>query len=414
MDYLRAVKQTTVIIGGGAAGVFCAANLARLDPNRRVLILEKSSRCLSKVKVSGGGRCNVTHACFEPKQLVQFYPRGNKELLGPFHAFQPGDMFDWLEQRGVALKIEEDGRVFPTSDRSQTIIDVFEQELNRFGVEVWLQSGLQSIQRLGNGWCVHCSDGRTIEATDVVWATGSSELMWNRLAELGHSIVQPVPSLFTFNVDDKELHALAGVSAQHTEVRIEGTRYTSEGPLLLTHWGMSGPGILKLSAWAARELHGLKYDFNIRVCWDSRYAKETWLENVKEWRLEHARAKVRAYTPAQIPQRLWSYLIDCIPMGDVLWGDVSNRMLERMVESITASSFHVQGKSTFKDEFVTAGGVLLSEVDFRTMRSKVLPHMYFCGEVLDMDAVTGGFNFQAAWTTAMIAATAIATSANHS
>jgi predicted Rossmann fold flavoprotein len=401
------VKRTTVIIGGGAAGVFCAANLARLDPERQVMILEKSNRCLSKVKVSGGGRCNVTHACFEPKQLVQFYPRGHKELLGPFHTFQPGDMFDWLEQRGVILKIEDDGRVFPTTDRSQTIIDAFESELNRYGVEVLLQCGLQSIQRDGEQWVLVTSDDRSFRADEVVWATGSSDRMWDMIAALGHTMVDPVPSLFTFNVIDEQLRALSGISAQNTTVRIEGTRFESDGPLLLTHWGMSGPGILKLSAWAARELHALQYDFMIRVCWDNRFSRDTWTENMREWRTEYARSRVRSHTPALIPQRLWLYLMDGLQVGDVLWADVSNRLLDRMIDALVASSFHVQGKSTFKDEFVTAGGVKLSEVDFRTMRSKLLPNMYFCGEVLDIDAVTGGFNFQAAWTTAMIAATAI-------
>ncbi|MFM7234672.1 MAG: NAD(P)/FAD-dependent oxidoreductase, partial [Flavobacteriales bacterium] len=401
------MKRSLVVIGGGAAGFFAAIHAAASDDQLEVTIIEKSQQVLSKVKVSGGGRCNVTHACFEPKQLVKNYPRGAKELLGPFHAFQPGDMFDWLEQRGVALKTEEDGRVFPVTDKSQTIIDCFLEEARKVGVRVRMGSHVKRFYRHENKWHIELIDQPELLADALLIATGSAGSMHDQLAALGHTLVPAVPSLFTFNITDKRIEGLAGVSAPVCEVRIEGTKFTADGPVLVTHWGLSGPGILRLSAWAARELADVKYDFQIRVNWDDRFTREGFIDFLKEWKQEHSRNLVTAFSAAKVPHRLWiSLLSDVEGIDRLKWADVSNRQLEKIADAICACYFHVKGKSTFKDEFVTAGGVELKEVDFKTMESKLFPGIYFAGEVLNIDAITGGFNFQAAWTTAWIAAKA--------
>jgi predicted Rossmann fold flavoprotein len=401
--------QHVAVIGGGAAGIFCAINLARIAPNIRVTVYEKSNQLLGKVKISGGGRCNVTHACFEPKELIKFYPRGGKELLGPFHYFQPGDIFDWFEQRAIPLKTEDDNRVFPTTDNSQTIIDCFMEESKKHGVNIRTQSGVQRLEAIENGWKIWFSENNHVEAQAIVWTTGSSTQSWSILEDLGHTIVPPVPSLFTFNIRDARLKDLMGISASHCSVRIEGTRFSADGPVLITHWGLSGPGILKLSAWAARELHTSQYDFIVRVNWDNRYSSESFVEMLKEIRVEQSKTMVRTFSAARIPNRLWLSLLEPIEgLLDLKWGEVSNKHIDQIAEAIQKSYFRVQGKSTFKDEFVTAGGVDLKEIDFKAMQSKLHPRLYFAGEVLNIDAVTGGFNFQAAWTTAMLAAQHIA------
>ncbi len=397
--------KSVAIIGGGAAGIFCAINLARMAPDLDVIVLEKSNQLLGKVKISGGGRCNVTHACFEPKELVKFYPRGGRELLGPFHYFQPGDVFEWFEIRGIPLKTEDDNRVFPISNDSQTIIDCFMREAELYGVRIKLNSGIQKLDKEEKGWRIHFGDEQSMHSDAIVYTTGSSMQSWKILEQLGHQIIPPVPSLFTFNVRDERIQDLMGISAAHCSVRIEGTKFIAEGPVLITHWGLSGPGILKLSAWAARELHTNKYDFIVRVNWDTRYAADSFIEMLKEIRLEHSKALVRTFSPARIPNRLWIGLLQLQGgLADQKWGDISNKQLEHIADAVQRCYFKVQGKSTFKDEFVTAGGVDLKEVDFKSMESKLNPHLFFAGEVLNIDAVTGGFNFQAAWTTSMLAA----------
>ena len=402
------MKRSLVVIGGGAAGFFAAINAAAANDDLEVTIIEKSQHLLAKVKVSGGGRCNVTHGCFEPKQLVKNYPRGAKELLGPFHMFQPGDMFDWLEQRGVALKTEDDGRVFPVSDKSQTIIDCFLNEASRVGVRLRTGTHVKRFFKEGERWVVELLDQSALHADALLIATGSAGSMHEQLAALGHTIVEPVPSLFTFNITDPRIEGLAGVSAPACDVRIEGTKFEADGPVLVTHWGLSGPGILRLSAWAARDLANVKYDFQIRVNWDDRFTRESYIDFLKEWKAEHHRNQVLAFSAAKVPHRLWVSLLSGIEGIDRLkWADVSNKQLEKIAEAICACYFQVKGKSTFKDEFVTAGGVELKEVDFKTMESKLFPGLYFAGEVLNIDAITGGFNFQAAWTTGWIAANSI-------
>jgi predicted Rossmann fold flavoprotein len=402
------MKRSLVVIGGGAAGFFAAINAAAANDDLEVTIIEKSQQLLAKVKVSGGGRCNVTHGCFEPKQLVKNYPRGSKELLGPFHAFQPGDMFEWLEQRGVALKTEDDGRVFPVSDKSQTIIDCFLAEAKNSGVRVRTGTHVKCFFRESGKWHIEILDQPAMEADALLIATGSAPSMHELLAHLGHTIVPAVPSLFTFNITDTRIEGLAGVSATSCEVRIEGTAFEADGPVLITHWGLSGPGILRLSAWAARELAALNYDFQIRVNWDDRFTRESYIDFLKVWKQEHSRNMVSAFSAAKVPHRLWVSLLSKIDGIDRLkWADVSNKQLEKIAEAICACYFQVKGKSTFKDEFVTAGGLELKEVDFKTMESKLFPGLYFAGEVLNIDAITGGFNFQAAWTTGWIAAKSI-------
>jgi predicted Rossmann fold flavoprotein len=406
--HIRGMTKRIAIIGGGAAGFFAAINVAQRNSDWQVFIFEKSKQVLGKVKVSGGGRCNVTHACFEPKELVKFYPRGHKELLGPFHLFQPGDMFDWLEQRGVALKTEDDNRVFPSTDSSQTIIDCFIKEANEAGVKLYTGKGLRDFNKVGDKWSIDFTDGSTEEYDAIIITTGSSTQLYDLIQSKGHEIMKPVPSLFTFNIKDERIDGLAGVVAAQCEVKIEGTKFEEFGPVLITHWGMSGPGILKLSARAARDLASVDYNFNIRINWDTRFSKESILDYLKEWKQDHSKQLVKAYSPIKVPQRLWqSLLIKEGRLSETKWADVSNKQMEKIAEACCFSFFNVKGKSTFKEEFVTAGGVSLKEVDFRTMQSKVLPGIYFAGEVLDIDAVTGGFNFQAAWTTAFIASQSV-------
>jgi predicted Rossmann fold flavoprotein len=403
------MSKILAVIGGGAAGFFAAINAAANDPGMKVHILEKSQHLLAKVKVSGGGRCNVTHACFEPRELIRNYPRGSKELLGPFHSFQPADMFEWLQQRDVPVKTEDDGRVFPESDSSQTIIDCFVKEAESLGVKISRGCGVKSMERRQDMWQIQLHDGNFIEAHHVLIATGSGGTMLNMLQKMGHTVVDAVPSLFTFNIKDPRIDGLAGVSSAQCDVRIEGTKFSASGPVLVTHWGLSGPGILKLSAWAARELASVNYDFIIRVNWDTRFTTESCLEFLKEWRTEHNRQQVKAFSAVKIPHRLWcSLLINLPKVLETKWADISNKQLEQIAAAICACYLRVTGKSTYKEEFVTAGGISLKEVDFKTMQSRILPEVYFAGEVMDIDAITGGFNFQAAWTTAFIAAGAIA------
>ncbi|MBL7942699.1 MAG: NAD(P)/FAD-dependent oxidoreductase [Flavobacteriales bacterium] len=398
-------KKTLVIIGGGAAGFFCAAQIP--SDLMRVVILEKGTQVLGKVKISGGGRCNVTHACFDPSELVRHYPRGTKALLGPFHHFQPSDTVEWFEARGVKLKTEEDGRMFPVTDDSQTIIDCLQEACRQNKVDVHTRTGVKSIQRDNDRWTVRLEDDRSLYADYLLFASGSAPSAWSLLGRLGHTIIDPVPSLFTFHIADHRLRDLAGLVAIHASASLEGTKHTTKGPVLITHEGLSGPAILKLSAWAARDLHRLHYDAIVRINWDTRYTKESLVEFLREWKSEHARQQVKSHSAVRLPHRLWCSLIEAAAMSETRWGDVSSKQLEALAGEVCSGFYHVRGKSTNKDEFVTAGGVKLEEVDFRTMESKRLPGVFFAGEVLDIDAVTGGFNFQAAWTTAYLAAEAL-------
>lgn len=391
--------KTVVIVGGGAAGFFTAINMAENNAHLKVIIIERSDKLLSKVKVSGGGRCNVTHACWDPQELVEFYPRGKKELLGPFHKFCTGDTVGWFEDRGIDLKIEDDNRMFPVSNSSQTIIDCFQRAASKAGVEIRLKTGLQNLSRKGESWIVTTNKG-AIEANRVVFAAGSSPKIWKLLSGLGHTIVEPVPSLFTFNINDKRIKGLAGLSVPMAQVTINGTKHQAEGPLLITHWGMSGPGILKLSAFAARDLFENNYSFKIEVNFTGLDIEDVEAE-LEAIRKSHPKKLISNYPNFAIPKRLWVALTS--QFANVPFNQLEPGGIQKLAEAIAKAGFWVHGKSTFKDEFVTAGGVELSEVNFKTMESKVLPNVHLVGELLNIDAVTGGFNFQAAWTTSWIA-----------
>ena len=399
-----------IIVGGGAAGFFTAINIVEKNPKLKVAILERGAEVLQKVRISGGGRCNVTHAIFEPNELVKFYPRGEKELRGPFHQFCSGDTIEWFEQHGVELKIEADGRMFPVSNSSQTIIDCFLKATQKLGISVLTGQSVQSIFNLEvsgeNLWKIETQTENYL-AEKLILATGSNPKVWEMLQNFGHAVVSPVPSLFTFNIKDSRIKELPGVAAQVT-VKVKDTKLTSTGPLLITHWGMSGPAILKLSAWGARILHDKNYQFTIYVNWlndeDTAYVEK----KLKELKQEHAKKSVSKKSPFEITNRLWESLVLASGIEvETKWADLSKTQLQNLANQLTNATFQVNGKSTFKDEFVTAGGIDLKEINFKTMESKLHKNLYFAGEIVNIDAITGGFNFQNAWTSGFIVASAI-------
>lgn len=400
-----------IIIGGGAAGFFTAINSAENNPNLKIAILERGKSVLEKVRISGGGRCNVTHACFEPHELVKFYPRGEKELRGPFHQFCSGDTIEWFEKHGVELKIEDDGRMFPTTNSSQTIIDCFIQATQKLGISVLTGQSVQSIfnaesRSLGTGenlWKIETQNEQYV-CEKLILATGSNPKIWEMLHAFGHAIVSPVPSLFTFNIKDSRIAALPGVSA-NVSVKVKDTKLESTGPLLITHWGISGPAILKLSAWGARILHDKNYQFTIYVNWLNGVDTVDAEKLLKELKQEHAKKVVYKKSPFDFPNRLWESLVLASNIQEeTKWADLSKNQIQNLANQLTNSSFQVNGKSTFKEEFVTAGGIDLKEINFKTMESKLYQNLYFAGEIVNIDAITGGFNFQNAWTSGFIVA----------
>jgi len=395
-----------LVVGGGAAGFFTAINIVEKNPKMKVAILERGAEVLAKVRVSGGGRCNVTHACFEPNELVKFYPRGEKELRGPFHQFCSGDTIEWFERHGVELKIEEDGRMFPVSNSSQTIIDCFVKATQKLGIKVFTGQSVQSIFKKDNFWKVETQNENYI-AEKLVLATGSNPKVWEMFQKQGHAIVNPVPSLFTFNIKDPRIKELPGVSAQVT-VKVKDTKLISTGPLLITHWGMSGPAILKLSAWGARILHDKNYQFTIYVNWLNDLDAEDAEKILKTAKQEHTKKSVSKKSAVDLINRLWESLVlaSGIP-ADTKWADLSKNQLQNLVNQLTNGTFQVNGKSTFKEEFVTAGGIDLKEINFKTMESKLHENLYFAGEIMNIDAITGGFNFQNAWTSGFIVANSV-------
>ena len=399
-----------IVIGGGAAGFFAAINLKTKAPKLKVAILERGSQVLTKVKISGGGRCNVTHGEFIPSELSKNYPRGEKELLGPFHTFMTGDTLAWFEQRGVSIKMEEDGRMFPTSNTSQTIIDCFLNEISTLGIPLLKEHPVKEIHKLENSWSITTTK-ETFLAQKIVIATGSNPKIWNILSALKHTIVAPVASLFTFNIKDQRILDLPGVSAQ-VSVKVMGQKgkvvLQSEGPLLITHWGMSGPAILKLSAWGARILETLDYTFTIVVNWLMYKNHQEVLEDLLQLKLKNPKQTIAKYPQFDVPKRLWQSIVKTSGIATTeIWADISKNKLQNLSQQLTQSYFEVSGKSTFKEEFVTAGGVALEEVNFKTFESKIHPNLYFAGEVINVDAITGGFNFQNAWTSAYIVSKAI-------
>ncbi|WP_294316834.1 NAD(P)/FAD-dependent oxidoreductase [uncultured Chryseobacterium sp.] len=383
-----------IIIGGGAAGFFCAANLD--ETKYKIIILEQNSDVLQKVKISGGGRCNVTHACFDPRELVQFYPRGNKELLSVFTKFQPGDTMDWFEQRNVALKIENDNRVFPESNSSQSIINAMLNEVQNKNVEVKTKCSVKEIEKLDEKYLVKTSLG-DFEADIVIYTTGSSPKSLKMIENLGHKIVDLVPSLFTFNIKDDLLKDLAGTSFEMAETSIPKLKTEESGPLLITHWGLSGPAILKISAWEAINLAKVKYNFEIEVNFISKE-----IENAEklfqQFRQSNPKKTIGQSKIFEITNRFWQRVLEVSKVDlNKQVANLSGKEMQTIISNLCQKKFQVNGKSTFKDEFVTAGGVDLKEINFKNMTSKILPNFYIAGEVLNIDAVTGGFNFQACW-----------------
>ena len=398
-----------IIIGGGAAGFFAAINIAEQNPNLSIAILERGKTGLQKVKISGGGRCNVTHAEFIPSELIENYPRGKKELLGPFHRFMTGDTIAWFEERGIALKIEEDGRMFPVSNSSQTIIDCFLNEAKKYNVELLYNHSVKTVIINKDKFIVKTTQGN-LSANKIIMATGSNPKIWNLLSDLGHTIVSPVPSLFTFDIKDGRIKDIPGVVAKDVEVRVVDTDLISEGPLLITHVGISAPSILKLSAFGAVELAKLNYNFKISVNF-IRYDIESCVEYLKSAKQEYSKKTVLNSVQFDLPKRLWKKLVLASNIQETeRWADLNKVQLETLANQLTNAVFQVIGKSTFKEEFVTAGGVDLKEVNFKTFESKRIPNLYFAGEVMNVDAVTGGFNFQNAWTSAFIVSKAISKS----
>lgn len=388
-----------VVIGGGAAGVFAALAAKEAHPELSVMLLEKSAVFLSKVRVSGGGRCNVTHACFDPQKLVLNYPRGGKELLGPLHRFQPKDTIAWFEKRGVQLKTEADGRMFPTTDSSQTIIDALLNEARQLGVDLQIKQHIISIFHADGFFHIQFREGTSLQTKALILATGSSPEGYRLAESLGHTIVPPVPSLFTFNVPTSRLSVHSGVAVPHVTVTLPAASMKQSGPILITHFGFSGPAVLKLSAWAARELHTLNYQTTIQINW----APSASLEEIKAYKAKYPSKIVGLQPLFDLPKNLWKTL--CGSLADKPFAHLSNSELQKLSQTLQADTYQMEGKTTHKEEFVTCGGVSLKEVDFKTMQSKILPGLFFAGEILNIDGVTGGFNFQNAWTTGYFAGT---------
>ncbi|MBJ7494440.1 MAG: NAD(P)/FAD-dependent oxidoreductase [Opitutales bacterium] len=402
--------QRILVIGGGAAGFFAAITSAE-KADTQVFLYEATPHLLSKVKISGGGRCNVTHACFEPEQLVKNYPRGGRELLGAFHRFQPRDTLAWFNTRGVETKTEEDGRMFPTSDNSESIVNALNEAAQKNQVKILIQRGVKTIQYANEKFEVELNSGEMELFDKVIIATGGNKSSSGlAIAEsFGHTIIPPVPSLFTFHIQDNRLTDLAGLSVEKVKVKAGGTKLTTEGPLLLTHWGMSGPAILKLSAWGAREFAESNYNFTIEINWVPEFTQAALSKTFNDIRVAEARKQIATFSPLPIPQRLWERLLLAAEINPTTpWAHINNQQLDKLYKQLTQAEFTVTGKSMFKEEFVTCGGVKLSEINFKTMESRKQPGLFFAGEVLDIDGVTGGFNFQNAWTTGWLAGQAAA------
>lgn len=396
-----------VVIGGGAAGFFCAVNAARLNPSLKVSILEKSTKLLSKVKVSGGGRCNVTHHCFDIVAMSRHYPRGQHFVKKAFHQFFTTDTIHWFEERGIKLKTEKDGRMFPVTDSSQTIIDCLLREAGKYNVEIKLSSDVRSMIHTDRKFFLETSDFRTLECDYLCIAAGGypKSSMFDWIKKPGHSIEDPVPSLFTFNLPGHAITKLMGVSVDNAIVKVAGSKLSEEGPLLITHWGLSGPVILRLSAWGAKELAAHGWQFTIHINWLADHNEGTLRQKFQQLRFDLAAQKIINRNPFNLPQRLWEFLLEESGINPgTRWTDLPAKEQNRFIKNLCSYECIVKGKTTFKEEFVTAGGIKLIEIDPNTMMSKRIPNLFFAGEVMDVDGITGGFNFQHAWTSGFIAA----------
>ena len=405
-------QQTLIVTGGGAAGFFCAVNAARMHPELKVLIIEKTSKLLSKVKVSGGGRCNVTHHCYEIPELLKKYPRGQNFLKKALHHFYTKDTVDWFTERDVPLKAEADGRMFPVANSSEAIIECLIKEANKYGVSIILNQEIVSIDKQDTGFLLTAANQKQYTADYLCIASGGypKSAQFNWLLQTGHTIAPPLPSLFTFNIPDHAIRQLMGVSVTDITIKVTGTKLQESGPLLITHWGISGPAVLKLSAWGARDLGNLGYHFKVSVNWLGKVKENDLRQEWPELRQRYATQKMHQKNPFELPSRLWVYLLKESFIEDTTrWAELSSKQQNLLIRNLTGQELEVKGKTTFKEEFVTCGGINTGEVDANTMQSKIVPGLFFAGEVLDIDGVTGGFNFQNAWTTGWIAAKAIGT-----
>ncbi len=403
-------KSDIIIIGAGAAGIFAAVNCAINNPSKKIIVLEKSSKLLAKVKVSGGGRCNVTNVCKEPNELIKNYPRGNKKLKQAFSEFGTTDTVNWFLEKGVKLHAEADGRMFPVTNSSQTIIDCLLGACDKYGIKIYPKTSIESIEKSFDSFHLATKQGEEFECQKLLIATGGSNkpegYQW--LEKLGHSINLPVPSLFTFNLTEKNITSLSGLSVQEAEVKIAGTKLSYSGPVLITHWGLSGPAVLKLSAWGARILQEKDYQYTVLVNWLSGEKESEVRKMLEDFQKENPLKKVTGTPPFPLPKRLWEYLTEKAGVdNEIRWNNFSGKNFNKLVNNLVCDEYAAAGKTTFKEEFVTCGGVKLGEVNMETMESRIMPGLFFAGEVLDIDGITGGFNFQAAWTTAYLAAKAM-------
>jgi len=398
--------KKVAVIGGGAAGFFAAISVKEHHPEAEVSIFEKTTKVLSKVKVSGGGRCNVTHDCQDVAELIKAYPRGGKSLTSIFHAFQPSDTIRWFEEHGVPLKIEKDGRMFPTSNSSQSVIDCLQNELMRKKIELKLSSVVKQLSKKEDTWTLHLKDDQTQSFDRVIITTGGSpkKTGFDWLANLKLTIIPPVPSLFTFNMPNEKVKTLMGIAATRAQVKIEETKIKTQGPVLITHWGMSGPAILKASSYGARELAEKEYKFNVRINWLEEFNAEQVFNLLAEASQTSPQKQIAKLNPTSLPNRLWNFLLEKSEIQEERrWNEVGKKKLRHLAEIITNDRYKVEGKTTFKEEFVTCGGIALKEINLKTMESKHLKGLYFAGEVIDVDAITGGYNFQAAWSGGYVA-----------
>ena len=400
------MQKKLVVIGGGASGFFCAINAAIKNPSLKIMIVEKQSKVLQKVKVSGGGRCNVTHACFQNSILIQKYPRGKNFLKKSFQLFSTQNTIDWFEERGVKLKTESDGRMFPITDSSQTIMDCLLSEVAKYKIELKLQTEIISAEKINDQFILETKNGQPIISDYVYVASGGFPKIeqYDWLKKLGHTIETPVPSLFTFNIPKHPLNDLMGVVVENAIVKIVGSKLQEQGPVLVTHWGLSGPAILRLSAWGAIELQQKNYDFSIVINWLGINENEV-RNNWNDLRNKQSHLQLKNKNPFGLPTRLWDFILQTCQLNpEIKWSELPSKEQNKLINTLTTHELNVKGKTTFKEEFVTSGGIKLEEVDANTMQSKLVPHLFFGGEILNIDGVTGGFNFQNAWTCGFVAA----------